>query len=336
MQPTGRDLYIERLLSQVSIGYMNAVTSYIADRVFPVVPVDVQSGKYAKYRKSDWFRDEAQIRAPLTESVGGGFELETPGTYFCDEWSYHKDIADEDMANKDEIFELEDDATEFVVDKLRMRRERLWSSTYFKTGVWGKDLSGQTDTPGTDEFKCWDVSGSTPIEDIADAATIVKMKTGINPNTLVVSERVHKALKNHSDILDRYKYTQAGIITSELIAKVLEIDRYMIAEAVYDSIQEGGTSSLSYILDQYGAMLVYSAPRPSRRRPSGGYTLRWKRPVIGGREGERLESTIRRFRLDREGGIRIEGSIYEDVKLVAADVGVFFKDAIAAGRTIES
>jgi hypothetical protein len=335
-QPTGRDLHIDTLLSELSIAYMNEPSSYIADLVFPAVPVDKQSDKYAIYEKDFWFRDEAEIRAPLTQSAGGGYNLATPGTFFCDEWSWHTDIAEEDVINADDVFDLEDDATAFVTEKLRIRRERLFAEAFFKPGIWSSDLQGVTGTSGTNEFKCWDVSGSTPISDIADAKTLVRKATGLKPNTLVVSERVHQALTNHSDVLDRYKYTQTGIITAQLLAKVFEIDNYFIAAAVYATNAEGGTESMSYILNEYDALLVYSAPRPSKRRPSGGYTFRWNRPMRGGKEGQRLASTIRRYDLEKEGGTRIEGSFYEDMKLVAVDCGVYFDDAIAAGRSTVS
>lgn len=339
-QPTGRDLHVDRLLSDLSIAFMNEPSAYVADQIFPVVPTNKQSDKYAQYRKGDWFRDEAKKRAPLTESAGGGYELEDPGTFFCDEYAYHKDIADEDIDNADEVFDLEEEATQYVTEKLRLRREVAWGSEFFGASIWDKDLSGQTDAPGTDEFLVWDDSSSTPLEDIEDAKSIIKLATGLMPNTLVVSERVHQTLKHHVDIKDVFKYTQAAVITQQLLARVFEIDNYFIAKAVKASNPEdtdGDTNDeLEYILDQYGALLVYAAPRPTKRRPSGGYTFRWKRPVIAGREGQRLEATVRKFRIDKIGGLRVEGAFYEDMRLIANECGVFFKDAIAAGRTITS
>ncbi len=339
-QPTGRDLHIDRLLSDLSIGYINEPSSYIADKVFPVVYSDKQSDKYARYRKGDWFRDEAEKRAVLTESAGGGYELLAPGTFFCDEWAFHKDLADEDTDNADEVFNMDDDATQFCTEKLRLRREREWASKYFGTSIWDKDLEGQTDTPGTDEFKCWDESSSTPIDDIEDAKAIVQGQIGMMPNTLVVASRVHQCLKNHSDVLERYKYTQTGIITAELLARVFEVENYLVGSALYatnpeDSVEDTN-DDLSFILTQYDALLVYAAPRPSKRRPSGGYTFRWRRPTKGGQTGDRLESTVRKFRMDPIGGTRIEVSVYEDIKLVAAACGCYFSNAISAGRTITS
>jgi len=225
-QPTGADLHIDTYLSNLGIAYMNEPSSYIATKAFPVVLTNKQSDLYPIYQKDYWFRDEAEKRAPLTESKGGGYEL-TSGSFYCHEWAYHKDIPDEDIWNADEVFDLEDDAVAFIVEKLRIGRERRWSAAYFGTGIWGNDLVGGTD------FDAWTDADSTPIDDVEDAKALIRQGTGLMPNTLIVAERVHQALKNHSSVLDRFKYTQAGIITEALLAQVFEVDRYIKAAAVY-------------------------------------------------------------------------------------------------------
>jgi len=332
-EPTGSDLHIDTFLSNLSVGYMNEPGNYIADTVFPVVTSKKQSDKYAIYNKYDWFRDEAQQRAPLTDGAGGSYGLETPGDFFCNEYSIFKDIADEDLQNADEVFDLEDESTAWVVEMIRISRERRWGSTYFATSIWGTDLEGQSDAPGANEFYVWDdATNATPIEDVEDAKRVVRIATGLHPNTFVVAERVFSILKNHSDVLDRYKYTQRGIITEELLAQVFGVDRFRVARAVFAASPKG-SETMAYALDQYGALLVYSAPVPTKRRPSGGYTFRWDRPQFGDAGGDRLMSTIRKFDLGSKGGTRIRGSVYEDIKLVASDCGVFFNNCIAAGRT---
>jgi len=332
-EPTGSDLHIDTFLSNLSIAYMNELKNYVADKVFPVVTSKKQSDKYAIYNAYDWFRDEAKQRAPLTDGAGGSYGLETPGTFFCNEYSIFKDIADEDRDNADDVFDLDEESTDWVVEMLRISRERRWGTTYFGTGIWGTDLEGQSDAPGTDEFYVWDdATNSTPIEDVESAKRVVKVATGLMPNTFVVAERVFQSLKNHADVLDRYKYTQTGILTEGLIAKVFGVDNFYTAGAIY-SPSPKGTDTMAYALDQYGALLVYVAPRPTKRRPSGGYTFRWDRPQFGDAGGDRLQSTIRKFDLGSKGGTRIRGSVYEDIKLVANGCGVFFNNCIAAGRT---
>lgn len=336
-QPTGRDLYIDKLLSNVSLGYELDPKDFVADQIFPIVNVGQQSGKIAKYNKGDWFRDEAEKRAPGTESSGGGFKLEDPAEFFCDEWCFHKDIVDEDVDNADDVFDAEDDATQYVVDKIRLSRERRFSSGFFGTSLYTTDLSGITaGTPGDNEFLCWDQTNSTPITDIDGAKIIMRLLIGKLPNVLLVSERTHFALKEHSTILDKYKHTTSENITKEILARVFEIDKYLVAGSVYAPNAEGVTlaDTLNYSLNQYGALLAYVEPRPSKRRPSLGYTLRWNRPANRGISGERFKSTIRRFRDDRKGITTIEGASYEKMILLAPDAGIYFNNTVANGRTI--
>ena len=322
-QPTGSDLHIDTYLSNLGIAYMNEPSAYIADKVFPVVPVNHRSDLYPIYQKDYWFRDEAKKRAPLTESAGGGFELEEPGTYYCHKWSFHQDLDDDDLANEDDVFDLEDDATSYVTEKLRLRREVEWSTNYFQPGIWTSEVVGGVD------FVQWDDDDSNPIKDVEDWKTLIHQLTGLVPNTLVVSRKVHQTVKNNDAIVERYKYTKGGVITAEIIASILEIDRYLVGQALLAENKEGLDEDLEYILGETYALLVYSAPRPSRRRPSGGYTFRWRRPRNGGKTGQRMDYTLKKWHMDERDGMRVEGNMYEDIRLIAADCGVFIKDVYA-------
>lgn len=336
-QPTSRDLHVDALLSNVSIQFMNGPDAYISDQVFPILPVDKQSDQIAVYRTEDMFRDEAELRAPLTESAGGGFGIATPENYFCPEYGFHQDIGQDDINNCDEPFNLEVDATRVVTEKFKIKREVIFGSTFFKTGVWGLDVTGVSASPGSDEFVCWDISGSTPIDDVEGLKAQVHLSTGMEPNILLVSKRVHKALKTHSTIRDLYKYTTPGAkITEKLLAEIFEVDKYLVASALLANNAEGATTDLGYLLNQYGALLVYGAPNPSKYQITGGYTIRWNRPTMNGTSGQRLEATIRRFDMPLIGAVRIEGAFHEQQKLMCNGCGVFINNAIAAGRTLTS
>jgi hypothetical protein len=79
-QPTQGSVHVNRPLTMISVAYMQDQAEFIADKVFPVVPVDKQSDLYYVYTKNDWFRDEAKPRAAGTESAGGGYNLSTTAT----------------------------------------------------------------------------------------------------------------------------------------------------------------------------------------------------------------------------------------------------------------
>lgn len=315
MQPTVQDLHVDALLTILSIAYMNQPSAYIADVVFPVVPVPKQSDKYPSYTKGDWFRDEAQIRSPGTESQGSGYNVATNNTYFCDNFSIHKDIPDELRENADAPFEPDVEATEFVTDRIRIRREKAFATDFMVTGKWATDKTGTTD------FTKWsDYGFSDPITDIEAGREGIFSVTALDPNTLVVGRAVWSKIKHHPDFIERIKYTQRGVLTADIVASVLEIERLLIARAIENTAIEGQTATMAYIVGKK-ALLAHVAPRPSLRRASAGYTFHWRR--FGGL------TFIRRLRDDFKMLDRIEAHTYFDQKLVASDCGYFFDAAVA-------
>jgi len=146
-QPTRADVHVNRPLTNVMVAYMQDLKAFIADKVFPIVPVMKQSDRYFKYTKGDWFRDEAKKRAPGTESAGGGFTIDNTPTYFADKYAFHKDVDDDTRQNADQPLNLDRDATNFVTRRLLLRRERAFVTNYFGTGIWTGGTGGTDVVP---------------------------------------------------------------------------------------------------------------------------------------------------------------------------------------------
>lgn len=313
-----QDAHIDRALTNISVAYLQDASAFIADKVFPIVPVKRQSDVFYVYNKGDFMRDEAQLRGAATESAGGDYGVEASTPYFCRKHAFHKDVTPEERANYDEPLDADKDATDFVSQKMLIRREMEWASKFFTTGVWGKEISGTTDTK-------WDVATSNPIKMITDAAVQMAAETGFKPNTLVLSPFAFNALKNHEDILDRIKYTQKGIVTADLLATLFEVDRVFVAWSVVNSANKGAANAVDFIMGKH-ALLCYSEPRPALRKPSAGYIFAWSGLEGSGAYGNRIV----RLPMDMLGlgTERIEGEIAFDAKQICADLGVFFKDIV--------
>src|SRR5580692_7634222 len=99
-QPTVGDVHVAAALTDVAVAYWQDESSYIADKVFPMVPVQHQTDVYFVWSKADFFRDEAQLRADATESAGTGVNLTTQ-TYSAKVWALHQDIGAQVRANAD-------------------------------------------------------------------------------------------------------------------------------------------------------------------------------------------------------------------------------------------
>lgn len=316
-QPSSKQVHVNRPLTNISIAFKNQLEDYVADKVFPMLPVSKQGDLYYIYDKDNWFRSQSAKRAPGTESAGSGFTL-TTDSYFADVWAIHKNIADQERANQDEPIDLDRDSTEFVTEQQMLRKEKEWIDNFFKTGVWTVDF-----TPAT----LWDAAGSDPIIDVRTKARDIKRLTGKKPNKLIVSGEVHDALVDNAAIIDRINggstTARPGLVTRELLAQVFEVDEYLVAEAIENTAIEGDAFVGAEIAGK-NALLVYSEPNPGLKKPSGGYTFTWT-GLLGGRAG----SQMKKFRMEELASDRVESEMAWDQKLVAADLGVFFAAVIS-------
>lgn len=316
-QPTVRDVHIDSALTQIAVAYMQESQGFIADQVFPIVEVDHMTDKYWTLPKGDWYRDEAQRQGDTEESVGSGFTL-SQDSYSADVFGIHKDIGRQTKGNQDEALDIEDASTKFVTQRLLLRREIQWAADYFTTSIWGTDTTVTTK---------WDDPSADPAGDVDTARLTMLESTGFEPNTLVVGARVWAALKRSPDILDRYKYTTSDSITTEMVARVLEIDRILVAKAIKNTAVEGATASMAPVQGKH-ALLAYVAPHPDKFVPSAGYTFSWRAGVGGASNG--YDVGIERIEMPwRNHTTRIEGQMAFDHKVVATDLGVFFPSVIS-------
>lgn len=314
-QPTVSDVHLDALLTNVSVAYMQAQSQFIAPQVFPVVSVDKQSDKYRTYTKNDWLRDEAEKRQGATESVGSGYTL-SDTAYYCDKYAIHKDVDDDTRRNADAIHDLDSEATQFVTQRLMLRQEIQWVTDFFATGIWATDS-----TPSN----LWSAyATSTPIEDVEAGKEAILGVTGMVPNTLVLGYQVYRQLRNHPDLIDRIKYTTSQTMTTDMMARLFDVERVLVAMAVKATNLEGATPAYSFAHGKH-ALLCYSAPNPGLMQASAGYIFAW-RGVSGP-----LDQTIgvKNFRMEHLESDRIEGQIAFDNKVIGSDLGYFFNGAVA-------
>jgi hypothetical protein len=325
-QPTRSEVHVNRPLTNISIAYIQRAQDFIADKVFPIVPVMKQSDRYFVYTKDFWFRTQAQKRAPASESAGGGFKVDNTPSYFCDVFAVHQDVDDQTRANADQPLDMDRDATLFVTQQLLLRREISFTTQFMALGVWQGFISGGGPVdfqPNVNGKGYWDATNSDPMSDVDVLKRSIKSQTGFRPQTFVVADDVFTALRNNPQVLDRIKYTQRGIVSEELLAMLFGVEKFLVADAVLNSAQENQTGSFDFLVKNI-ALLVYANPAPSIMQPSGGYIFSWQGLFGAGAQGNRIKS----FRMEQLEADRIEGEMAYAMKLVGADLGVLLKNVL--------
>lgn len=329
--PSGADLHINAALTNVSIAYFQDSSDFIADQIFPSIPVDKRSDVFWKYSKSDFRRSDAEKRAPGTESAGIDWTL-TEDNYYADVYAVHKDIDDQTRANADSNFHLDSDATRLVTNHLLLQRDQLWATKYFATGLWGVEYTGVGATPTGTQFLQWDVAGSGPLENMTEWASAFRLSTGKKFSFMVVGSDVWNALQNHAEILDRIKFTQKGVITEQLVAEFFGVKKFVVSHAsqasgphINDAVAQDAAATYSFINSPKSILLGYAPSAPSLLTPSAGYTFQWKGYGAGNKQG----LTIAQMRMQHLKSDRIEGEAAYVQKLVSADCGVFINTAVS-------
>jgi len=323
-QPTMNDVHVDAILTNISVAYLQRQENFIAEKVFPVIPVDKKSDKYFQYTKNDWFRDEAQRRADGTESAGSGYNL-TTSTYSTDVFAFHKDVGDQTIANADAPLNPLREAAEFVTHRILLRKELQFVTDFFTTGIWSEDVTGVAGTPGAGETKQWsDYTSSDPIDNIEEAKQEILSNTGMEANTLILGYEVFRQLKNHPDLVDRIKYTSSQTITTDMLAAMFDIPRVMVAKAVKATNVEGAAEAYDFA---YGkkALLCHVATNPGLLTPSAGYTFNWT--GVSGGIGATIGTSS--FRMESLKATRVEAEMAFDNKVVGADLGYFWTDIVA-------
>ena len=330
--PEGQTLYFNQPLTTISTAYGQA-GAWIADQVFPTVPVARQGDLYWRFPKSDWMRTIAGVRAPATESAGGGWEMESDN-YYAHVYAVHKDVDDQTRTNAaGGGFNLDADAARWVTEQLMVKRDRLFVDSYLRTGVWtgGTGIGGGADATdltggaaaGANTFVQFDRAGSDPIATVQTQVLGMARRTGRRPNVLVIGPDVLNALTQNQAVLERIKYSERGIITTDLLRALFDVERIVVTWTIENTAPRGAADAIDF-MNSKSMLLVYSPPSPGLQTLSGGYIFNWTGLLGAGAFGTR----IKRFRIEEIASERVEGEMAFDMKLVAPDVGVFFSAAV--------
>ena len=318
-RPTHADQHIQTGLGNISIAYRNG--SYIADQVFPNVPVLKQSDKYWKFDKVAWFRNEAGPRAPGTRAVEGGYSLSSD-SYTCQEVAYAKVVADEEEENADNPLTPRRTAIEFATEKILLNKEVAVSSIVFDAGSWA---ASATPSP------TWDDPASDVIQNIEVGKEALVKSIGREPNVVVMGREVWTDLRRHPDLLDMFKYTRKGMITMAEFMGLFEFSKVLVGTAIVsasldhdgEEVTTASTATFAAAVPTYSWVwpnnmwMGYVAPAPALATPSAGYVFSWK-----GRD-------VRPFRREEEEATSYRVRESFDVKQTASDAGYEFINCVA-------
>lgn len=278
-QSTGRDLHIDRLLSQMAIGFMENET--IAGTIAPVVTVDKQGDAYTVFSRADALRREEDKRSPGTEANKITRTISSD-TYYAQNYALKAMVTIEDRENADPVFRqnLINDNAAYVTRKLQLNWESRVASLVFNTSNVGSSAGVGSE---------WDAAASSdPIGDILTAMDNAEDLTGTRPNKMVMGNDAWRTLRRNDQILNRIFGTNngGGFPNVAQIANLLDIPKIIVGRAYENTANEAQAEVLAKMWSD-NALLCYTPDTPSRDLPSFMYSYRWAAGGLPNMQAER-------------------------------------------------
>jgi hypothetical protein len=286
-------IHVARLESQWSLAYRQEPSNFVADQWFPMIGVSQIAGMYPKWAKENAFTPKAGKWRPGTIPPQGELKVDTPGSYVCERYAFEMPLLADIPYVADEGYPIEQATTNMVTDVMQLNKELIIANNYFKTGVWSIDVtgvnSGETWVAGEvttgETFRRFNDSDSDPLGLFKDAKMAVKQKAGVKPNTLIMGEQVYEALRINPQLISLFRNPQGAEkvptkLNEQMIAQALDVEKIMVAGAMYNTAAPGDTVKLDWIfgksmwlgyVDTPGPLKTIAAMNLSFNEPLGGF-----------------------------------------------------------------
>lgn len=299
---TGKQVHIDVPLSNMAIAYRPE--GFIADKIWPEIPVNKQHDLYYVFDSADAFRREDSLRAPGDEAKIITRRVSSDA-YYAKNYALKDNVPIEDIDNADPGFLLTErqSRAEFLKDKLYLD----WEYRVAKNVTSGSNVYSYSPVGSG-----WGTAECDPIADLLTGMQVVQDHTGVRPNRIAMGEYGWRNLVESTTVLNRFFGSAGGansrIVTIEMMKQLLQLDEFLIGGAYYNSAEEGQAQSLSQIWND-NALVYYAPMQPRKDKPSFGYSFRWKRIMD-------MQAMI--YPVPKRHAEQVELGMYQDEKITAS------------------
>lgn len=251
---------IDPILTTVAQGYENA--ELVGNKLFPAVPVSVAGGQIIAFGKES-FKQYNLRRVPGTGTKRINFGYAgRPFALVQD--ALEVPVPREDMRDAAAVpgIDLGTEATSTGMDIATLAVEVEQAAVARNAANY--DSNHKVDKAAAK----WTNNANNPTTDINVGREAVRASIGRYPNIIVLSATAFSAAQNNTNVKDNFKYTSADSITTQMLAKLWQVDEVVVGAAVTADDNDAFS-------DVWGNdVIIAYVPRKaaSRRQPSYGYT----------------------------------------------------------------
>lgn len=333
---TASQFHVDVPLTNLTVAQLQSDENFIADKVFPNVPVDKQSDKYYVWPRGQFNRvGDVKKLAPGVESETITMQV-SQDNYFAEVYALGMEFTEQMLANVDTQLNVRLAGSTMLATRMRLKREIDWINTYFAPGVWTTQYTGVASAPNASQFIQWnDYGTSTPIQNVTNAKTALYLASGgaasYSDLVAVMTQDVYDVLVNHPDILGRLNggstVTNTALVTQAKLAEVLGVSEILIPRAIQNTAKEGLSDVHGFVATKRFA--IFARPKaPGLMVPASGYNFTWNAGANAG-YGIEVRSYTGEYLAIKHIVEKLEVLNSWDMKVISPDMAVYFDGIIA-------
>jgi len=262
------------------------INGFVWDQLMPVFDVASASGQFGRIPIEQLLQNRDTARAPGSGYARGKWTFEED-SYATKEHGAEEPIDDNEAKMFAEYFDAE------VVSALRARSAVLMNA---EKRVINKLLDTSTFTNANATVK-WNLPATAvPITNVEAAVQAVYSASGIWPDTIAMSYKTFRLLRDVEQIIDRIASVGAGSptkatdITASMLAAVFDIPKVVVAGATQNTANKAKAGVFSQIWDETKVWIGKTASGNDFREPCVGRTFHWSA------DGSQIAGTVETYR----------------------------------------
>lgn len=301
----------------VAIAYRNM--ALIGAEVLPLTPV-AKKFTYIKHTKEEGFTppDDKVGRKSRPNQISFSGTEETDST---EDYAYDDPIPQDDLdSNNIPGYNVVGKSTEFLSNLLELQHERRVANLVFNPATY--PTGNKVAHTSTAQYSHAD---SKPLTDLLVRLDVPLMR----PNIMVIGQDAWRILRQHPQMLAAIKGTgagssatagEAGTVTREQVAQLLEIDQVFVGQGWVNTAARGQAATYARVWGKHISLLYRDVLAGPQRGTTFGFT---------GQFGTRIAGTIPDPHIGMRGGqiTRVGWSLKEIV--AAPDLGYLIENAVA-------
>lgn len=210
-------VHVDKPLSDYSVKVVQDDSHFKARQILSNFNSKHRQDMYYFYEPAYFMINQVKERAEGAEAAKAKYGVSRK-PFATTVYALKQPVTDETVANADKpIDRIYEDAAAFVTRQFLLNKEKKLADALLGSGIWATDWEGQaaalTDPAAVVEagkFQKFNVATSKPLDVLDEAMQTIQLKSGLRPNTMVLTRTVWTALKRNSQIKTTKLYTNSN------------------------------------------------------------------------------------------------------------------------------